>query len=46
MLKKSVAHAQAGIEEDVVGEIYQLGDDVPMANELDGEAADEELNLE
>jgi hypothetical protein len=40
------AHAQAGIEEDVVGEIYQLGDDVPMANELDGEAADEELNLE
>jgi hypothetical protein len=40
------ADAQADIQEDVVGEIYQLGDDVPMANELAGEGADEELNLE
>jgi hypothetical protein len=33
-------------QEDAVGEIYQPGDDVAMANELAGEGADEELNLE
>ena len=27
-------------QEDVVGEIYQPGDDVAMANELDGEGAE------